>query len=365
MKIQPFTSEQWMTDFEHQAACNLTDSSVQPVCLDELLALDVDALRHLYLDYGDIIGHPHLRQEILSLYTHRDPAGLTVTLGAIQGNELVMNVLLQPEDHVITFSPGYQQLWDYPAWLKARVSVIPYRTGDWSVDLEAVRKAIRPDTRMILLANPANPTGRSLQMDELQGLVSLARQHDLWILCDEVYRMPDGPVPSISDLYDKGITTASLSKLFGLAGLRFGWIKASPDLIAQIDLFRDYSFISCGPLIERLALVALRHKDHLLGRARRHIAANQAVVQSWLKDNPYFRAHLSKDTTIALLELPQGVQSEPFARALLEETGIFFVPGIHFGQEGTVRLGLGQAHENLSGVLEKLSAFMKLYLQRI
>lgn len=372
MEIKDFLTEKWMNDYERAARFNLTDTSCDALSVADLLALQPDALDNLALDYGWISGDPALRQEILSLYSSQDEDTLTTTCGALQGNEMVMAMLLGNGDHVITFTPGYQQFAEFPRWLGCDVNEIELCEEDWSLDLAALKAALKSNTRLIVFANPSNPTGTWLDEKQLAKLIDLARDQNqktgqpLWILCDEVYRDPtDKKQPAISDLYEYGVSSGSFSKLLGLAGLRLGWIKGNADLIGQINTFRDYTIISAGPLSERLGAIALQNKEKILNHTHQTVANNLEVLRKWLQQTPYFSCVLPEHGTVAFLKIPEGVSSERFARDLLEETGIFFVPGSCFQKEGYVRLGLGKTHENLAGVLENLDAWTANWLKHL
>ena len=372
MKLKDFLTEKWMNNYEREARYNLTDTSCDALSMNDLLACQPDALADLPLDYGWITGDPALRQEILSLYSSQDEDTLTTTCGALQGNEMVMAMLLGDQDHVITFTPGYQQFADFPRWLGCDVSEIELCEEDWSLDLETLKAALKSNTGLIVFANPSNPTGTWLNKEQLNTLAAIAREHTkttgqpLWILCDEVYRDPmDENQPAISDVYEYGVSTGSFSKLLGLAGLRLGWIKGNADLIDKINTFRDYTIISAGPLSERLGAIALQNKEQILDHTHKTVADNLEVLRKWLKQTPYFSCVLPDHGTVAFLKIPEGISSERFAKDLLEQTGIFFVPGSCFHKEGYVRLGLGKTHEDLAVVLEKLDAWTQNWLAHL
>lgn len=350
-----------MNQYEDKAVYNLTDTSCTALSWPKLYALAADSLQNVSLDYGAIPGDPELRKEILSLYQDRWQETLTLCQGALNGNELVMNLLLEPGDHVITITPGYQQYRSLPEHFGCSVTEIELNEEDWSFSLEDVENAITKKTKLFVFANPSNPTGTWLDEKGLQALADLCRKYGIWILCDEVYRFPEEGAPSISDLYEKGVSTASLSKLYGLAGLRFGWIKGNPRLIHAIDVYRDHSFISTGPLIDRLALAALKNRETLKERAQKTIAENRRDIEAWLQTSREFDLVLPAHGTVCFLHYHRSVPSDVLARELLEQEGIFFVPGSCFDKEGYLRLGLGQQHENLPAVLERLERFMTKY----
>lgn len=357
MELKTFSAEQWMTAYEKDALYNMTDTSALSLSIKDLLESgDVD-LNSVVLDYGDITGSDKLKKEIAKLYENQDLNTIALCNGALEANEHVIYTLLDEKDHVIAFTPGYQQFYDLPKSLHAQVSLIEYEEDkNWKFDFDKLEKAIQPNTKMILLNNPSNPTGSYLDNEELQRLADIAQKHDLWILCDEVYH--SGSIKdfkSISDIYAKGIATGSLSKAYSLAGLRFGWIKACQNLIEQINYRRDYSFISTGPLKDLLALQALKNKENILKRNERIIAENKAVLQEWLKENPHYSMVVPKYGLVGFLKYDFDIPSQDLALKLLKEKGLFFVPGSCFDAENHLRMGFGRECENFKKGLGLLS----------
>lgn len=363
MNIKDFLTEQWMNDYERQARFNMTDTSALPMGMEELLAFEPDLFNGLVLDYGWITGDPALRREILSLYEDQREETLTMTNGTLQANELVMNILLKAGDHVVTITPGYQQFSDYPRWLGCTVSELPLIEDGWTLDWMALEEEFQKGTRLMVFASPNNPTGTWLNREEVLRLRDLVRKYDVWILCDEVYRQYDADECAMSDVYEKGVSTASLSKLFGLAGVRLGWVKACPELIAQINVFRDYTLICAGPLSEKAAWAGLHHRQEILERSKKKIAENKKILAKWLEKSPWFSCQLPRKGTVSFLKLPEGLSSREFAKGLLEETGIFFVPGWCFGMDQYVRLSLGRNFEDLEGVLDRIDVWTAKKMQ--
>lgn len=363
MVLPDFEAEQWMTDYEQQAVHNLTDSSISALTFEELMALEPALLKDLRLDYGEITGDHRLKREILSFYRDQNEETLTFANGCLHANKVAMEVLLNEGDHVITIVPGYQQYTEVPLSMGCTVTEIPLEMDTWRVDLDQVRQAIQENTKLIILNNPGNPTGYHLDAAQLQELAEIAREHDLWILSDEVYMLPDEEHPSIADVYEKGVAPGSLSKTLGLPGLRLGWIKAPQQIIHDINVGRDYSFISTGPLRDVLGYIALLHKEELMDRAQQIVSANKNTIQSWLDATDLFSCTIPKTGTVGFLKLEGLTDSKAFARKLLEETGIFLVPGACFGCEGYFRLGFGQQQQDLSGALEQLEHFASRWME--
>ena len=257
--------------------------------------------------------------------------------------------------------PGYQQFVDVPKSLGCKVHLVELDEWDWQVSVEKFRGVLNSSTKMIILNNPSNPTGTEYSNEFLNALIELCKPYNTYILCDEVYRGLNEEV-SISDIYENGISTSSLSKMFSLAGLRLGWIKANEYVIHQINVRRDYSMISTGPLVDKLGWIALKHKDELILRAKNIISTNKNIVHEWLKDNPSFECVLPSGGTVCFLKYYFDLKSETFAKLLLAEKCVFFVPGSCFDKEYYFRLGLAQDSKLFKAGLNELSNFVDEHL---
>lgn len=356
MKINDFKVEQWMNDHEKKAIYNLTDTCVKACTWQELMELaDIDP--NLTLDYGDITGSQAVKKAILNLYTTHDLESLTMFHGCLEANQHVMDTLLEPEDHIITYTPGYQQFWDYPRSLGVDTTLLNLKEEmGWMPNMDELKESIQSNTKMIILNNPNNPTGTMFPRSFMDSLIQICREKGIWILCDEVYRGFDDQ-PSISDLYEKGIATSSLSKVFALPGLRYGWVKACPSLISKINVRRDYTMISTGPLMDTIAAQVLAHKDEILQKNKTYIEQNKQIFTTWEQTQSHYHLIMPKAGTVGFLAYDMDISSTNLAKRLLDEEGIFFVPGSCFGFDHHVRFGLGQDSHMLEKGLHKLSAW--------
>ena len=361
MRLPDFKVEQWMNDYENDAIYNMPDTCVKALTLQELLDCEDFDFNELTLDYGQITGDVELKKEILSLYEHGTIDNITTAQGCLQANELVMNTLLEKGDEVICVVPGYQQFVDVPKSIGCMVRLIEFDEYDWQVGVKKFRDVFNSSTKMIILNNPSNPTGTEYSNDFLNALIEVCKPYGTYILCDEVYRGLNQEV-SISDIYENGISTSSLSKVFSLAGLRLGWIKANEYVIHQINVRRDYSMISTGPLVDKLGWIALKHKDELILRAKNIISTNKNIVHEWLKENPRCECVLPDGGTVCFLKYYFDLKSETFAKLLLAEKGVFFVPGSCFDKEYYFRLGLAQDSKLFKAGLNELSNFVDEHL---
>ena len=361
MRLPDFKVELWMNDYENDAIYNMTDTCVKALTLQELLDLEDFDFNELTLDYGQITGDVELKKEILSLYERGTIDNITTAQGCLQANELVMNTLLEKGDEVICVVPGYQQFVDIPKSIGCKVNLIELDERDWRVGVEKFKRLLNASTKMIILNNPSNPTGTEYSKDFMNLLIEACKPYGTYIFCDEVYRGLNQEV-SISDIYENGISTSSLSKVFSLAGLRLGWIKANEYVIHQINVRRDYSMISTGPLVDTLGRIALKHKDELILRAKSIISSNKNIVREWIKVNPRFECVLPSGGTVCFLKYYFDLKSETFAKLLLAEKGVFFVPGSCFDKEYYFRLGLAQDSKLFKAGLDELSNFVDEHL---
>lgn len=359
MRPASFRSEQWMTKYEHQAKTNLTDSSAESMTFEQLAKMEPDLLKDLVLDYGTIEGDLRLRKEILSFYKDRNPATLALMHGCSEANMMILQMLLSENDHVITFTPGYQQFSEIPRQMGCDVTLVSLNESDWTYDLDAFEKAIRPETRLVILNNPSNPTGAWLSGEQMERFISICRKHDLWVLNDEVYLYPDPSHPSMADQYEKAIVTSSISKVLGLPGLRLGWIKGPESVIRDVVLARDYSLISTGPVADRLALIALRHREAIRQPIQEIIDENIRKINGWLKKHPDFSWVSPANGHLGFLKYGGKLPSEELAAGLIEKSGILFVPGSCFDKDGYLRIGLGFRHPDLEERLDDLEAYLQ------
>ena len=372
MKIKPFAVEEWMNAYEEGARFNIAETCVDSVSADELFALtgeDKDAFWRGFaarrLTYGDIEGAPALREGICGLYKTLKPHEVVTTHGAAGANHHVFYSLVEPGDRVISIMPSYQQLTSIPESFGADLHVMHLKKErGYLPDLDELRALCVPGTKLICVNNPNNPTGSLMSEELLQGIVEIAKSVDAWILCDEVYRhltQEDAWSVSIVDLYDKGISVSSMSKVFSLAGLRLGWIAThDEDLRRALLSHRDYDLISCGMFDEALAAVALRNADKVLERNRGIVRENLAILDKWVESEPRISFVKPKCGTTALVYYDYDLDSVEFCTRMYHETGAFVTPGACFEEEKSMRVGYANDRETLTAGLAAVSAFLRI-----
>ena len=379
MNIKPFLVEEWMNEYEVGAKYNIAETCVDSVSLDELFALTgedkgafLEELCARRLTYGDIFGLPAFKEGICRLYRDVKPEQVIPTHGAAGANHLAISSIVEPGDKVISVMPTYQQLYSIPESLGAEVEILKLRRENGFLpDLEELRRLAVPGTKLICINNPNNPSGALMSGEMMKEIVEIADRAGAYLLCDEVYRhlnQQDVYIDSAADLYEKGISVSSMSKVFSLAGLRLGWIASrDPKLRKAFLSHRDYSLISCGLFDEAVAAIALKNRDRLLERSRGIIRENLEILDQWVKKEPGVSYVKPAAGTTALLYFDEsfGLKSADFCRRLLEEEGALMTPGSCFGEEGCARIGYACSREELEKGLAGLSRFLNHLRQNV
>ncbi len=372
MKIKPFGVEEWMNKYEVGARYNIAETCVDSMSLDQLFQLcgeDEEAfLKRLTarrLTYGDIEGAPEFKKGICSLFKTVNPEEVVTCHGAAGANHHVFYSLIEPGDRVISVMPTYQQLYSIPESFGAEVITLDLTVDNgYLPDMEQLRKLATPDTKMICINNPNNPTGALMSKEQLEEIVEIARSVGAYVMCDEVYRhlsQEDGWCESIVDLYEKGISTGSMSKVFSLAGLRLGWIVThDKNLIKSILSHRDYNLVSCGIFDEEIGAVALRNADKLLDRSRRIVRDSLKTLDAWVQNEPRVYYTKPKAGTTALVFYKADIDSVTFCERMYRETGAFVTPGACFEQEHCMRIGYCYDRDILQQGLDAITEFLDI-----
>lgn len=369
MKIREFGVEVWMDRFENECKFNLAETCVRALSVGELLEISgtrdsiIEEMSSTRLTYGPIPGSERLRTLVAGLYEKQDASNVTITHGAIGANALVHETLVEPGDHVISVLPTYQQHYSIPESYGADVDILQLREkNNWLPDLDELASLLRPTTKLIAINNPNNPTGSLMRVELLSEIARLAGTVGAWVLSDEVYRGVDqegsGFTTSMADLYERGISTGSVSKPFSLAGLRLGWIVGPQELLKAVSVHRDYTTISVGRVDDLLASVALENREQILGRARSITRRNLEIVDAWVASRGDVNYVRPASGTTALIRYSPAIGSYDFCTRLLEETGVMFTPGAAFDIEGTVRIGFGDDTETLKAGLALTGDFL-------
>jgi hypothetical protein len=374
MRVEQFAMERMQSTYENQVAFNLSESGVRPLTARELLEepAALDGLLDQLLVYTQSNGTAELRTLVAGLYPGATLEAVEVTNGGSEANFVAMWRLIEPGDEVVMMVPNYMQtcglIRAFGGTVREWPLVEDHAAGRWRPDLDHLHGLVSPRTRAIVICNPNNPTGARLREDELNEIASVARAHGAWILSDEIYRGAelDGQLtPSMWGRSDRVLVTGGLSKAYGLPGLRIGWIVGPPDTVASLWSYHDYTTIAPGALSDRLACAALApsRRARLLERTRGILCGNLPEIERWLSSRrlssgaPAFTWIRPEAGAIVYVRYHQRINSTHLVTDLRQRHSVLVVPGDHFGMDGYLRLGYGDAP---SYMLEGLSRLARL-----
>ncbi|MDR7419980.1 MAG: aminotransferase class I/II-fold pyridoxal phosphate-dependent enzyme [Armatimonadota bacterium] len=366
----PFMLERFQSLHEHDVEYNLTESGVAPLSLRELIAGDpafIEQLLQTELGYPHVNGIPALRANVAALYPGADADNVLITVGAAEANYVATQTLLAPGDEVVVMIPNYLQIWGTARNLGCVVKTFHLRAdARWAVDLGQLDDAVTERTKLIALCNPNNPTGHVLTEPEMTAIVDAAARVGAWILSDESYRgaerETDALTPSCYGRYDRVVAVSSLSKAYGLPGLRIGWVVAPAGMLDAIWDRHHYTTISASMLSNHLGAIALRPavRDRLLRRGRDGIRRSYRVLQEWMDSHAdVFAVVPPAAAAIAFVRYHLDVNSSQLADRLRRETSVLVAPGDHFGVDGYLRIGFGAPPERLVPALTRISEFIR------
>ncbi|HTD52900.1 MAG TPA: aminotransferase class I/II-fold pyridoxal phosphate-dependent enzyme, partial [Thermoanaerobaculia bacterium] len=346
MKIERFALERWMTTWETRTPYDIAESGIYPMSVKELLAFEPPAEREqllerlldLRLGYSEAPGTLELRSAIAATYRRAGPEEILVTTGAIEANFLLFNVLLEPGDHVVAVYPAYQQLYSVPRAIGCEVALWKLRPeNDFRYDLHELERLVTTRTRLIVINTPHNPTGAMLSEEDLIRIDRLAASVGARVLSDEAYRWLDLPggdplAPPMRDLGEAGISVGTVSKPFGLPGLRIGWIAGPAELIAQCWATRDYVTLSPGKLNDALAVLAFKHRGRIVERTRAIVRRNLETARAWFAEHSDVVSWTPpRGGLLALLGYALDIPSLELSDRLAEKYGVMLAPGSAFG----------------------------------
>jgi aspartate/methionine/tyrosine aminotransferase len=358
--LPDFRLETYFSRWEFNARYHLCASDMESMSVKDLLDLADDDDRkswdELRLGYTETFGAPSLRSSISGTYDDIGEAEILTFAGAEEGIYVAMHVLLDAADHAIVITPNYQAAETIPASICAVTGVSLDADDDWNLDLDKVRAALRANTRLISINFPHNPTGKIIPHSTYAELISLAREREIYIFSDEVYRLLEREdeirLPQMADRYERGLSLNVMSKAYGLPGLRIGWIATKDrNTLARMERAKHYlSICNSGPS-EVLAQIALKARDGILDRNRRLIADNLDTLGTFFSSYPDLFDWSTPDggcTGFPRYKGEDGVES--FCRNLIEKAGVLLLPASIYHSELTstpfdrFRIGYGRSN---------------------
>jgi len=371
MKLPPFKLEEFWKRYEFSASYLLCPSDAESWSLKELLSLadteSIDLWNTLQLGYTESPGLPLLRKEIAKLYTHIEIDGILTTAGAEEGIYCTLQSMISPKDHVIAISPCYQSLETLPKALGSEMTMIRLDPGqNWKLNIDEVKQAFRPSTKLLLINCPHNPTGTLLDKKTFDDLIELARRHGCYIFADEVYRGLEidesKRLPAIADAYERGISLNVMTKAYGLAGLRIGWLATrDPEVLQEIGSYKLYTSICNSAPSEILALIALRAKDKVLHRNREIMFKNLDLLDRFFeRHRSTFSWERPESGPMGFPKLLLSTSIDEFSEMLVERAGVLIMPATVFDIPGNFfRIGFGR--KNMPAALDKFEEFLNAH----
>lgn len=355
MKIEEFSLERIQSLYENLVPLNLSDSGVHPMSINDLLNKDeIDELLGLELGYGWTNGEVSLRETVAGLYKDRSSDEVIVTNGSAEANFLMVTSMVDAGDEIIVFTPNYLQIYGWARSMGVNVKTVRHNEdAEWEADLDQLRKTVTSKTRLISISNPNNPTGSTLSLDAMNTLIDIAREHDIYLHVDEVYKgseLVDDEPPSIVDLYEKAIATNGLSKAMALPGLRIGWLVGPAEHIYSAWQRKDYTSITTSTVseyvAERVLQPELRRK--ILDRSKSILSENLAMLVDWVNANSDTVSLVPpKAGGMAFVRYNRDINSTELAHTLRNDKGVFILPGDVYGLDGYFRIGIGAPRSHL------------------
>jgi aspartate/methionine/tyrosine aminotransferase len=366
MHIKPFRIEQYFGKYEFTAKYLLSSSDAESRTIQELLALEPGAherfLAH-WCGYTESPGAPWLREAIAGMYTRLGPDDVLVLSSAEEGIFVLYHALAGPGDHIIVETPCYESALEVARSTGAEISEWRRRPEDnWAHDIPALEKLILAQTKIIYINTPHNPTGLLTGARTLQNVLELAASKNIFVFSDEVYRElehdPEQRLPAACDAYSHGVSLGSMSKTYGLPGLRLGWLATrDADTIQRCLEFKYYTTICSSAPSEFLAAVALRHRETLVERNREIVRHNLPLLDAFLQDRSDVFCWVKPNASpIGFVRYKRPGDVHGFCEELARRAGVLLLPGSVYDEPHFIRFGYGR--RNMPEALQKLREYL-------
>ncbi|MGZ0746728.1 aminotransferase class I/II-fold pyridoxal phosphate-dependent enzyme [Haloparvum sp. AD34] len=350
MDIAPFGLERWFAKYEHEADIMLAESGIRSLDADRF-DLDPGKLGYVIPTNGD----PEFRARVGERYD-RSADEVLFTCGTQEANFLTFLSLLGSDagNHAVVVTPTYQALHAVPEAF-GEVTRVELDPPEWELDPDAIADAVRDDTAVVVVNNPNNPTGQYHDEAAMEAVYDVAADNDAYLLCDEVYRLlDDDPQPPVASYGEYGISTTSLTKAYGLAGLRFGWIAGPEEVIEAAWQWKDYTTISPSLFGQHVAKQALGEREDAILAENRELADVHRERVAELIDEHDLDWHDPVGVN-GFVTVPDGfADAEEFCRVVVEEESVVLAPGNLFGFPNRFRIGFGLPTAELEEGLERV-----------
>ncbi len=370
MQFTPFDLEYTQSIWEQKVDINLTESGVHPIRLDELLGDDEEKLASLLsteINYPHVNGNPELRENIATLYSGAGVDNVLVTVGAAEANNIVMQTLMEEGDELATQAPTYKQVWGLAENKGCVVRPFHLDPDDaWRMDLDDLNAQVTDKTCIVAVCNPNNPTGYIMSDKEMDAVVGAADRVGAWILADEVYRgaerVQEEETPTFYGRYDKVLALGSMSKAYGLPGLRVGWVVGPPDTVDELWRRHEYTTITASMLSNVLAAHALSAevRPRLIARTREYIRSGFPVLEEWMaRQDGLFSCTPPMASAVSFVRYHLDINSTELMEKLCREASVFVGAGDSFGMDHHLRIAFGQEREVLEEAFSRMERTLR------
>lgn len=370
MNLPPFKLERYFARYEFATEYLLCSSDCEAMSIADLLALEegtAEKFQNVWLGYTESQGSPALRNEITRIYETIQPEEILVHTGAEEAIFLFMLAALKTGDHVIVHAPHYQSLSEVAKSIGCDVSPwLAREENNWAPDLDELKRLVRPNTRVIVVNTPHNPTGYLMSRSDFDSLNRFVQERNLLLFFDEVYREseydPSTRLPSACDMGEHAVSLGVTSKTYGLAGLRIGWIATkNREIHEKMASLKDYTTICNSAPSEFLAEVAMRNREALAERNLGIIRNNLAIMDDFLaRRADLFSWVRPQAGSMGFPKLLRG-EVEEFCDKVVREAGVLLLPGTMYGDTGNhFRVGLGR--KNLPQAVARLDEFLSSFV---
>ncbi|WP_276916987.1 aminotransferase class I/II-fold pyridoxal phosphate-dependent enzyme [Aneurinibacillus aneurinilyticus] len=353
MRLKDFKLEVYFNQYEFTAPYLLTQSDCESMTIQDLMSFESGAeekLKNVWLGYTEVPGNPELRVEVAKLYSKINADDILIHVGAQEAIFNYMNVVLNPGDHIVCQFPVYQSLYEVAHSIGCEVSKWELKQGKngWVVDIDELKNLIKPNTKLIAINTPNNPTGYVLSLDEMQAITEIARKDNIHVFCDEVYKgleYDGNKLPWFSDMYENAVSLGVMSKAYGLSGLRIGWVSTqNKEIYDKMVRFKHYTSICSSAPSEFLTVIALRHGERILKRNLEIIKDNLAIADDFfMKYEHVFINNKPKSGPIAFHKINIAQPVANFCEKLVSEKGVLLLPAsIYDYDDNYLRMGYGR-----------------------
>ncbi|RHX93470.1 aspartate aminotransferase [Leptospira yasudae] len=365
--MQPgeFWIEERLEKYRKTAPCNLGESGVRNRTFGELLSaleLSPDVLNSISLEDAPNRGDLTLREEIAKLYAGLHADRILVTTGTGEALYILFHLLCKKGSVVSYLDPAFQALYEIPKMIGAVLEPVSLletmdQNPDSSLPEFCVWELFARGKNLVIFNHPHNPSGLSLRAAEIERLREFASEHKGWILFDEHYRFLDFQNDlswTGAGLNERTVSTGSITKCFGVMGLRIGWMTGPVELIERARSFKDYLTHTVSPISEFLTLQILKNRERLISPIKTSILQNIQNFESVWRGLPGLESFVPPGGgVVSFVKLKKGIDSSKYADALISQCGVFVLPGRDFECEGWIRIGFGETNERFQAGIDR------------